>query len=370
MPVYYQHTGNYQPIMEKVKLLALTRYTSEGPSSRVRFFQYFPELENAGFDIQTEPFFSESYITSLFENKPKPLLDIAASYFHRVGVILAQHRFNVIWMQYELLPWLPFWMENLLISKKSKLVVDYDDAVFHRYDKHRLPIVRAMLGKKIDRVMRLADLVIVGNAYLAERAAAAGAQRIEILPSVVDFHAYQRGTHLKKDDQFTVGWLGSPQTVKYLIDFKTMIKKVLSEGVRFAIVGAPVPQVLKEYPLESWHWTLENEVDLIHQMDVGIMPLVDSPFERGKCGYKLIQYMACGLPVIASPVGINQKLVVPGENGFLARNDKEWIEAILVLKNDRETRIKMGQAGRNLVKEAYSLEVNAPKLIKFLKSLV
>jgi hypothetical protein len=117
-------------------------------------------------------------------------------------------------------------------------------------------------------------------------------------------------------------------------------------------------------------WSEATEVDSIHSFDVGIMPLPDEPFERGKCGYKLIQYMGCGIPVIASPVGVNLQIVDPGQNGFIASSHEEWVHAFEVLESDRELRLRMGKAGRQKVEQEYSLKVAAPKLLEILRLAV
>ena len=117
-------------------------------------------------------------------------------------------------------------------------------------------------------------------------------------------------------------------------------------------------------------WTKENEAKLIKSFDVGVMPLIDTPWERGKCGYKLIQYMSCGLPVIASPVGINKLIVKDGVNGFLAKNDLEWEISLRKILKDENLRINMGIKGRQLVEEKYSLQSNSTKFCKIIKSLL
>ena len=166
-----------------------------------------------------------------------------------------------------------------------------------------------------------------------------------------------------------IGWIGSPTTAKFLLTIENVIKKALNEKSKFIIIGAKLPAVFERCSVESWTWSLEAEIDLIHKLDIGVMPLVDTPFERGKCGYKLIQYMACGLPVIASPVGINKKIVRHGENGFLAGNEHEWIEAITMLQNNPLLRKEMGSKGRKMVEENYALQVNAPKIVNILNQI-
>jgi glycosyltransferase involved in cell wall biosynthesis len=239
-------------------------------------------------------------------------------------------------------------------------VVDYDDAVFHRYDQHPHPLVRRVLGRKIDGVMRHAALVVAGNDYLAAHAQQAGVKRIEIIPSVVDADHYQLAS--PPPHPFTIGWIGAPVTAPYLQHIQPALAEICAHG------GATMIQVgggnvsLAGVPLENRPWREDTEVAEIQRFDVGIMPLPDEPFERGKCGYKLIQYMACGLPVIASPVGVNQKIVEPGVNGFLASTPEDWITALNLLRTDPALRTRLGTVGRAKVEAQYSLQANAPKL--------
>ncbi|MDP2966409.1 MAG: glycosyltransferase family 4 protein [Pelolinea sp.] len=348
--------------MTNKRLLVLPRYTSKGPSSRVRFYQYLPYLEEAGFIFDVHPFFGDAYIDALFNRDPQNILGIISSYFHRVFTILKSSRYDLVWMQYELLPFIPYWLENIFLKRITKLVVDYDDAVFHNYDQHRICGVRIILGGKISKIMRSAQVVVAGNHYIADYATQSGAKRVVILHSAVDTKRYQVSkTH--SGSVIKIGWIGSPVTVKYLESLRPIFERCLSEKMKLVIVGGGLPDALRGLPIENISWSEESEVQSIQSFDIGIMPLADSPFERGKCGYKLIQYMACGIPVIASPVGINTEIVDHGKNGFLASNENEWLEALTKLKADATLRQYMGRNGRKLVEEKYSLQVCSTKLI-------
>ncbi|MGV8026770.1 MAG: glycosyltransferase family 4 protein [Anaerolineaceae bacterium] len=348
--------------MKNKRLLILPRYTEKGPSSRVRMFRYLPYLKEAGFDITIHPFFDDGYIDSLYSHRPIKIPAVLYSYWDRFWISLHTQKYDLIWLQQELLPWVPFGMEKILYSKRIPLLVDYDDAVFHRYDYHRNSFIRLLLSKKIDRVMKIASGLTVGNDYLADRAEQAGARNIHILPSVVDTKKYYCKPKAAHAD-FIIGWLGTPKTVHFLETIKPALEKVLNNTTQLVIVGADIPDSLRNLPIQSQRWNEDTEIDQILQFDVGIMPLTDAPFERGKCGYKLIQYMACGLPVIASPVGVNQCIVEQGIDGFLASTTDEWMNAIIKLKNNTDLRQKMGMAGRKKMELRYSLECTANQLV-------
>jgi len=166
---------------------------------------------------------------------------------------------------------------------------------------------------------------------------------------------------------FTIGWIGSPVTSPYLDIIRDAITGFGSElSIRISLLGAgsinPFPNILTTI----LPWDEEIELSIGEHFDVGIMPLTDGPFERGKCGYKLVQYMAGGLPVIASPVGVNQQIVEHNINGYLATSTDDWLLALRTLKHDINKRYEMGQAGRRKAEKLYNLQVTAPKLLTLL----
>ncbi len=273
-------------------------------------------------------------------------------------------------MEYELLPFFPPWLERFLKWRGCRIVVDYDDAIFHRYDHHPSKLVRAVLGRKIERVMQLADLVIVGNKYLADYAYRVGARNVQILPTVVDLQRYPVTYERFDSAVFTIGWIGSPSTAHYLQVIAPALAKVFRSGdVRVRLVGSG-PIVLPRVPAEIIPWSEDTEVSEIGRFDVGIMPLPDEPWARGKCGLKLIQYMACGLPVVASPVGVNATIVEHGVNGFLATTVDEWEQTLRTLAADSTLRRRMGEAGRTKVEREYCLQVTTPRLVRLLREVV
>ena len=349
-----------------MRVLLLARYGRLGSTSRVRFYQYLPYLQAHGIEITVCPLLADEYVQKLYSGKPQNLTFLLRAYVDRVSILLRSHTFDLIWLEKEALPWLPAWFENILT--RAPVVVDYDDAVFHRYDRHANPLIRVFLGKKIDAVMRHAALVITGNDYLAARAEKAGAKCIEIIPSVVDTTRYQP-TNKLSFPPFTIGWIGAPVTAPYLQQIQPALAEICAESnTRVILVGAgniSLPGV----PLEIRPWTEATEVAALQQFDVGIMPLPDEPFERGKCGYKLIQYMACALPIIASPIGVNQTIVEPGTNGYLATSLDEWLQALRALRDSPAHRLELGRAGRQKVEQAYSLQATAPKLSTILQNI-
>lgn len=293
---------------------------------------------------------------------------ILGYYLQRVLQLRRRPRSKLIWLEKEAFPWLPWSIERALMPRGVPLVVDYDDAVFHRYDMHISATVRRLLGGKLDRLMGSASLVTAGNRYLADRAKAAGALRVEIVPTVVDLTAYTQRPDRVSEEATTIGWIGTPSTwAEYMAPNMSLLAQAAeSAGARIVAVGAG--RAAEAHPLlDNRPWTEASEVARIHTMDIGIMPLTDTPWSRGKCGYKLIQYMACGLPVIASPVGVNAEIVEHGVNGFLATTKTEWAEALRTLLQDPALRARMGQEGRRKVARDYSLQVWGPRVAQMLR---
>jgi glycosyltransferase involved in cell wall biosynthesis len=269
-------------------------------------------------------------------------------------------------MEKEAFPWIPAFFETALYKTSVPYVIDYDDAVFHRYDQHPNPIIRGLLSRRIERIMAHSSMVVAGNRYIADYTQKAGVLKVEILPTVVDVSKYPVKANFDSPS-FIIGWIGSPSTSRHIkFVSEALTNFCQQENIEFKAIGA-LQDDLEKIPGKVIPWNNETEKEDLTRFDVGIMPLPDTPWERGKCGFKLIQYMAAGLPVIASPVGVNSKIVEHGVNGFLANNAEEWIEYLGILRDDPELRRTMGTLGREKVERDYSLDVVGPKLAFILK---
>jgi glycosyltransferase involved in cell wall biosynthesis len=350
-----------------MKVLLLSRYGRLGASSRIRSYQYLPFLEAQGVHVTVSPLFEDGYLHELYSNRSIDVHSLLQAYFRRAGCLFESRRFDLLWIEYELLPWMPHWAEKVLAAFGIPYLVDYDDAIFHRYDMHPRRWIRLFLGRKIDKVMLRASQVVVGNEYLAERARQSGARRVSLLPSVVDLSRYRIEERMSRK-LFTVGWIGSPTTAPYLEFIAPAIEEFAKDrDVRMVLVGSgKVP--INGVPVEIREWSEDREVGDIQSFDVGIMPLPDNPWALGKCGYKLVQYMACALPVVASPVGVNKEMVRDGWNGFLAERKGDWVQALNTLYENTSQREEMGKVGRALVEEKYCLKAAAPRLLDLLRS--
>lgn len=354
-----------------MNVYALTRYSRSGASSRLRFFQYDRPLKALGFNVYYESMFSEAYIRAIQGGQTRPY-EVMRSIRRRISALSSARLFDLIWLEKDALPWLPALLELSLLPSGIPLVLDYDDAVFHQYDRHPSAIVRRLLGSKHQVLMQRADLVVVGNQYIADYALKMGASRVELLPTVVDLQRYGPRRAFPDVTVSTppmVGWIGQKSTALCLLPLKGVFERLSSEGlVQFRAIGIDASNI--GLPMESEEWSEDTEVSSLHNLDVGIMPLNDGYFERGKCGYKLIQYMACGLPVVASPVGVNKSIVEHGVNGYLADTLDEWEWALRALAADSWLRQRLGQAGRSKVERLFGLHSAANSLVGWFEEAV
>jgi glycosyltransferase involved in cell wall biosynthesis len=348
-----------------MKALLLSRYNRLGSSSRVRLFQYLGMLREAGWDVDVSPLLDDDYIERLYQGKRQNIGKVVNSYASRMLALLGAGSYDLIWIEREVFPWMPGILERATLPDGIPYVLDLDDAVFHRYDMHAWPVVRAVFGTKIDRLMRGSAAVIVGNDYLRDRALAAGSSHVELLPTVVDLAKYRSGERADRACP-VIGWVGSPATQSFLTAISPALVELRKEHEFKVVLVGTNGTALSALSHETVLWSEDTEVESIRTLDIGIMPLPDSAFARGKCGYKLIQYMACGLPVVASPVGVNSMLVDHGRNGYLADTTEEWVESLGALLSSRRLRGEMGVQGRRLVERQYSLEVAGPELLRIL----
>jgi glycosyltransferase involved in cell wall biosynthesis len=370
---FADHVQDSPRMNAPLRVLALTRYGSLGASSRLRTVQYRSALEHEGVQLDVWPLLPNHYLERLYATGRFPFSIFAGAYLMRMLKGFSVHRYDLLWIEKELFPWLPEVAEDAWLDGKAPFVVDYDDAIFHHYDRHRSAIVRKLLGGKIDWLMRRSRAVIAGNPYLAARALSAGAREVNIVPTVISLERYRVKDDAPSGGLFTVGWIGTPRTVHYLDRFRPILGELVRTfpAIRFRLVAIGLSALSwPELPVEVRPWSEATEVEDLRECDVGIMPLDDDAWSRGKCGYKIVQYFACGLPVVASAVGVNRDMIRDGENGFLAEKNEDWIKAFAALCRDPALCRRLGHAGRRLVAERYCVAATAPVVADILRRAV
>jgi len=350
--------------MEKRSILFLTRYDRKAASSRYRFLQYIPYLEKEGFSCVISPLFDDSYLNKFVNLQRITKFEIFKYLISRILVLFTAHRFKLVVLEKELIPYAPALLERILNIIGIPYIVDYDDAIFHQYDCHPNPIVRTILKKKIAVVMRNARLVIAGNPYLANYAQQAGAKEVEVIPTVIDITKYPQDRIIKKHKVFTIVWIGSPTTYQNVETIMPILAQISADHHNKVLLIGAGDRKINEAGIKVQPWSETTEIADLQAAHVGIMPLSDNPWTRGKCGFKLIQYMACSLPVIASPVGVNTDIVEHGKNGYLASTNDEWIKYLNLLHQNLGKGKNMGIYGRNKVETNYCLQVTAPRIVE------
>jgi glycosyltransferase involved in cell wall biosynthesis len=352
-----------------MNVLFLTRYGQMGSSSRMRCFQYLNSLEQAGIKCNVVPLITDSQLTRRYQKGSYRLSDLLEAYGRRIFTLLKRKHFDLLWIEKEALPWLPKFFESFLL-KGISYILDFDDAIFHNYDLHPSLLVRHFFGRRVDQLIADSCLVVAGNQYLAQRASDAGAPQVKIIPTVIDLNKYPIQPISSSNETLCIVWIGSPSTVRYLSLLREPLAVLAQKFTfKFRIIGWESVH-LPGVNVEFISWSEQSEVSAIQSANIGVMPLFDEPWERGKCGYKLIQYMACGLPVVASPVGVNTEIVCQGVNGFLAQTADDWVNSLANLMSDSLARLKMGNAGRKMVEEKYCLQQTAPRLVALLNSVI
>ena len=346
-----------------MKILFLTRYGAVGASSRYRTYQYLRRFADAGISCTVSPLFPDQYLSRRYDLGRPPLATSIVAYLRRLVVLRSLRRFDLVVVEKELFPYLPSGLERIALRRARAYTLDFDDALFHIYDEHRSPWVRRFLAHKYSHLMAGAALVTAGNPYIAEYAKKF-ARRVEFLPTVVDMDRYPLRT--EPGEPFTVGWIGTPHTAKYLHLIADPLRAFFrAHPGRLLLVGAGSRLSLEGVPVESLPWSEGTEAELLARMHVGIMPLPDKPLERGKSGLKLIQYMASSRPVIASPVGVNVYIVTPNV-GFLASSVAEWRDHLTTLAEAPALRREMGSQARQRVARDYSLAAWGPRYARML----
>ncbi|MDX9750148.1 MAG: glycosyltransferase family 4 protein [Flavobacteriales bacterium] len=246
--------------------------------------------------------------------------------------------------------------EKALRRRAKWFVFDMDDAIWRMDVSEANRNLRWLKDPaKTDRIIALADRVIAGNAYLADHARAINPATV-VVPTVIDTRRY-RAVPSNGTDRVTIGWTGSRTSTVHLVAALPMLRKVQERhGARVAFrVISDIAPPLPGLDVEHVPWNADTETRDLEPIDIGIMPMPDDEWSRGKCGFKGLQYMAMGKPVVLSHVGVNAAIVHPGVNGFLARTEADWAEALGRLVEDADLRRRMGAEARRTVEQQWSL---------------
>jgi glycosyltransferase involved in cell wall biosynthesis len=352
--------------VSRVRALALSPVPYEGAGARYRIAQYIPHLASQGIDLAIAPFFDREFFELVYQPghiTRKALLFIRQA-AGRLRTVLQHGRYDVIVIYREAMPVGPPLVESMLAGAKVPLVYDFDDAVFLSNTSEANRWIGALKNpQKTGAIIRRCDQVIAGNEFLATYARRFNPS-VHVIPTAIDVDLFvPRTASRPAGSPIAVGWIGTPTTASYLEPLAPMLRALAAEhSFEFQVAGSTNALAFDGVDTKNVRWTLEREVELFNQCDIGVYPLPDDDWARGKCGFKAIQFMACGVPVVASAVGVNREIVQDGVNGFLASTPDEWQQKLTALMRDADLRRRMGAAGRRTIQERYSLQVNGPRV--------
>jgi glycosyltransferase involved in cell wall biosynthesis len=363
----------------RIRVLALSPIPEEGAGCRFRIAQFIPYLESVGISVTLDSLFTPEFFRLVY--KPGHYAQKAATFIalslKRLNALRGSSQFDLILVYREMFPLGPAVIERLLAARqRPPIVFDFDDAIFlpSVSDANRL-IAALKQPQKVASIIRHSDHVIAGNEFLATYARRFN-PAVTTIPTCVDTERFVPSNRPPSDPASdesrwpVVGWIGSPTTVSYLRGLADVLRRVRERHpFVLRISGAGESLSIPGVSVDNRTWSLEDEVRLFNTCDVGVYPLADDEWSKGKCGFKAIEFMACGVPVVASAVGVNRTIVQDGANGFLAGSDDEWVDKLSRLLSDASLRTRFAAAGRRTVEDGYSLHVNAPTLAATLRAV-
>lgn len=326
------------------------------PSQRYRFEAFEPHLRQRGFEVDYEGALTPDEARE-FYGKVSPVTKgrIALKALARRAASL-RHRADVVFVQREAFFLFNEWSE-WLAHLRAPVVFDFDDAIWiHAVSEANARFAWLKNVQKIPRIVQLSRTVIAGNEYLADWARQ-HSKHVQVIPTCVDTERFAPPTSRPASGPVTIGWSGSPSTfahLKPLLPVLERLKAKYQDRVRLRVMGDPT---FRHEPLglQGEAWTAASELELLREMEIGLMPLPDDEWTRGKCGLKGLVSMSMGAATVMSPVGVNTEIVSHGENGFLAKSDDEWLEVLSRLVDDAALRRRIGAAGRETVVQRYSV---------------
>ncbi|MDD4910404.1 MAG: glycosyltransferase family 4 protein [Candidatus Omnitrophica bacterium] len=352
-----------------MKILFWSPYPSEGASNRYRIEQYLPYLKSAGIKYDLHPFWSSKAYSLLYKEGYyfRKLYYFLLGTFSRIRDLIFIFQYGIIFIHREAYPIGGMFFETILSFLGKSIIFDFDDAIFlPASSRPNYFIERFKRPNKVSKIIKLSRHVIAGNNYLADFSLRYS-NAVSVIPTPIDTDKYYP-RHKDYSNELVIGWMGSITTVSFLEMLEDVFIYLSGKfnNLKFKIVGGHF-SIGGLSNIQSKEWSLSEEREDLKTFDIGIMPMPDNKWTRGKCGFKAILYMGMGIPCVCSPVGVNKAIINDGENGFLADTDAEWIEKLSLLIEGPELRGKIGMQARRTAEERYSVKVNAPKFIKIIR---
>jgi glycosyltransferase involved in cell wall biosynthesis len=362
----------HPPFMKKKVLFICLHRTHRSPGQRFRFEQYLTYLNENGYDCRLSILLNEKDDKAFYSKGKfsKKVLIYLKTLLTRTGDWFRMNRYDIIFIFRDALMTGSTFFEKRFARSKAKLIFDFDDAIWlQNVSEANKKLAFLKNSSKTATIIGLSDLIFAGNQFLADYAAQFN-KNIVIVPTTIDTDIYVPQPRLS-NGPVCIGWSGSFSTIQHFataIPVLKEIKEKFGDAVKFKIIG-DANYYCAELDTQGVAWKAATEIEDLCEIDIGIMPLPDDEWARGKCGLKGLQYMALGIPTLMSPVGVNSEIIRHGVNGYLPSANAEWVAAIAELIKDRELRNRIGKAGRQTVIDNYSVEVWKHKYLKYFNQL-
>ena len=358
--------------MPKILFIGAHRF-NRSPSQRFRFEQYFSFLQKNGFECDLSALLDEKddrifYSDGNFFGKGRV---VVKSFLRRWKSISKAKEYDIIFIQREAFMTGSVFFEKLLKKTGKKIVFDFDDAIWlsnvsegnKKYEWLKDPAKTSFL-------IGISDLVIAGNNFLADYSKKYN-NNVMVIPTTIDTDYHIRKVQAKNNDRVCIGWTGSHTTIQHFelaVPILKKLKQKFGDKIYFKVIGDSEYEN-KELNIKGSSWKLQTEIADLSEIDIGIMPLPDDEWSRGKCGLKGLQYMALEIPCVMSAVGVNMEIVSDGVNGFLAETENQWIEKISLLVESPDLRKRIGLEARKTVEEKYSVNSQKENYLNCFKKL-
>ena len=357
--------------MPRILFVAVHR-PNRCPSQRFRFEQYIEFLKENGFECELSWLVTKKNDSYLYKkgHNFKKFIFLLKSYWVRYFDLKKAAKYDFIYVQREAMMFRTFFPEKGY-SKRSKLIYDFDDAIWLMDVSEGNKNWKWLKNpSKTSRIIGLSKMIFAGNKFLADYALQFN-KNVKIIPTTIDTDYHKKNQTLATQNRICIGWTGSTTTVKHFKMAELFLKKLkdkYGDLIYFKLIGSNTYEN-SELQLKGKMWNLDTEVKDLEEMDIGIMPLPDDEWAKGKCGFKGLQYMSMEIPTVMSPVGVNTEIIEDGVNGFLASTDEEWITKLSQLIESEELRKKLGANGRKTVIERYSVESQKHRYLEFFNEL-
>lgn len=353
------------------KILFIAPYPhAKAPSQRFRFEQYFSMLAENGFETTLVPFLSEKDWAPLYKNGSfiRKGWSMIRSFWKRFFLLFTLRQYDYIFIHREASMIGPPIFEWCIAKVlRRKYIYDFDDAIWlPNYSQSNARFHKLKAYGKVRKIAKWADQITVGNNFLKDYALQFN-QNVSVIPTTIDLDNVHQGKADQNQHPVIIGWTGSHTTMEYLPMLVPVLKKLREEfEFKFRVISNHPPEIDFE-DLEYVPWNRETEIEDLRAIQIGVMPLKNSEWAKGKCGFKGLQYMSLHIPSVMSNVGVNPEIVTHKENGWLCETEDDWYEALKTLLGDQSLREQLGDAGYNTVKERYSVEANIPNYLKLFK---